>query len=109
MTGHSIRRQNFFGGIGAAILRPHSLHRGFKLFRPDPRQRYRRFQSPHFSRGASQDRGVKSSPRGIPMSSTTNYFEKYLRSARKKYGSDTASIIVIVFGVAALLILLCPR
>jgi hypothetical protein len=29
------------------------------------------------------------------MSSTTSYFEKYLRSARKKYGSDIASIIVI--------------
>jgi hypothetical protein len=51
----------------------------------------------------------KISPRGIPMSSTTNYFEKSPRSARKKYGSDIASIIVIVFGVAALLILLCPR
>jgi hypothetical protein len=43
------------------------------------------------------------------MSSTSKYFEKYVRSARKKYGSDIASIIVIVLGVAALLILLCPR
>jgi hypothetical protein len=43
------------------------------------------------------------------MSSITSYFEKQLRSARGKHGSDIASIIVIVFGVAALLILLSPR
>jgi len=43
------------------------------------------------------------------MSSTTGYFEKHLRSAREKYGSDILSIIVIVFGVGALLILLSPR
>ncbi len=35
------------------------------------------------------------------MSSITSYFEKH--------GSDVASIIVIVFGVVALLILLSPR
>jgi len=43
------------------------------------------------------------------MSSITSYFEKRLRSARGKLGSDIASIIVIVFGVVALLILLSPR
>jgi hypothetical protein len=43
------------------------------------------------------------------MSSMTGSFRKRLRSASEKYGSDVASIIVIFFGVAALLILLSPR
>jgi hypothetical protein len=43
------------------------------------------------------------------MSSMTGSFEKRLRSAREKYGSDVVSIIVIFFGVAAILILLSPR
>jgi hypothetical protein len=43
------------------------------------------------------------------MSSMTGSFEKRLRSARERYGSDVAWIIVIFLGVAALLILLSPR
>jgi hypothetical protein len=43
------------------------------------------------------------------MSSITNYFEKRLPSAREKYGSGIASIIVIFFEVAAILIFLSPR
>jgi hypothetical protein len=43
------------------------------------------------------------------MSSATGCFEKYLRAARKKHGSDIVSILVIFFGVVAILILLCPR
>ena len=43
------------------------------------------------------------------MPTTTGHFEKHLRSAREKYGPDILSIIVIAFGVTALLFLLSPR
>ena len=43
------------------------------------------------------------------MSSMANSFKERLRCASEKYGSDVVSIIVIVFGTAALLILLSPR
>ena len=43
------------------------------------------------------------------MSSIRNYFEKHLPSAREKYGSDIASIIVILLGMAAILLFLTPR
>lgn len=43
------------------------------------------------------------------MSSIRNYFEKAVSSARQKSNADIASMIFIVFGVAALLILLSPH
>jgi hypothetical protein len=43
------------------------------------------------------------------MSSTTNYFEKHMRSGLGKYGSDIASVVFIVVGVAAVLFFLSPR
>jgi len=43
------------------------------------------------------------------MSSTTMSFQNRLRSAGEKYGSQVAAIIVIVFGVAAIVMVLSPR
>ena len=43
------------------------------------------------------------------MSSTTNYFEKNMLSSLGKYGSDIASIVFIVVGVAAIAFFLSPR
>jgi len=43
------------------------------------------------------------------MSSNLLTLESRLRSARDKYGSDIASIIVIFFGVAAILMFLNPQ
>ena len=43
------------------------------------------------------------------MSSTTNYLEKQMRSGLGKYGSDVASIVFIVVGVAAIVFFLSPR
>ena len=63
----------------------------------------------HFPGEILQKRGLKSSTRGIPMSSMTGSFEKRLRSVQEKYGSDVVSIIVIFFGLAAILIFLSPR
>jgi uncharacterized membrane protein YuzA (DUF378 family) len=43
------------------------------------------------------------------MSSTTNYLEKQMRSSLGKHGSDIASIVFIVVGVAAIVFFLSPR
>jgi hypothetical protein len=42
------------------------------------------------------------------MSSVTAYFGMILRSARDKSSSDIASIVIILVGVAAILLLLSP-
>jgi len=43
------------------------------------------------------------------MSSTTNDLEKKMRSGLGQYGSDIASIVFIVVGVAAIVFFLSPR
>jgi hypothetical protein len=45
----------------------------------------------------------------VTISSMTGSLRDRLRFAREKYGFDIASIIMIFFGLAALLILLSPR